>query len=160
MDTGDGPWVLRALDALRECDPRLAVLGARADEVLALLPAGVEAVRNERFERGMGSSLQVGLRALPDVDAALVMLVDLPDVGASVVRRILDAARIPGRSALVRASYAGRPGHPVLLGRDHWAGVIASAVGDEGARGYLRAHPPTLVECGDLATGADVDRPA
>jgi CTP:molybdopterin cytidylyltransferase MocA len=47
----------------------------------------------------------------------------------------------------------------VLLGRDHWAGVIATATGDQGARAYLRGHDVLAVECGDLATGADVDRP-
>jgi CTP:molybdopterin cytidylyltransferase MocA len=85
-----------------------------------------------------------------------VSLVDLPDVGATVVRRLLEQAA-PGRAALARASYDGVPGHPVLIGREHWDGVLASARGDRGARDYLREHPPILVECGDLATGRDVD---
>ena len=45
----------------------------------------------------------------------------------------------------------------MLLGRDHWEGVCASAAGDRGARDYLAAHDVTMVECGDLATGRDVD---
>jgi CTP:molybdopterin cytidylyltransferase MocA len=59
---------------------------------------------------------------------------------------------------LARAVYDGRPGHPVLLGRAHWAAVIGSATGDEGARHYLAERHPTSVECGDLAAGHDVDR--
>jgi hypothetical protein len=47
----------------------------------------------------------------------------------------------------------------VLIGREHWAGVVASAQGDLGARAYLDANEVLLVECGDLATGRDVDRP-
>jgi CTP:molybdopterin cytidylyltransferase MocA len=165
VDTGAGPWVRRSLDAMDGCDPLVVVIGARADEVIALLPAGVAAVRNDGYQRGMGSSLQTGLRALPECDAVLVMLVDLPDVGAPVIRRILDAAGPaagPGSrvgSALVRATYHGRPGHPVLIGRDHWPGVLATAGAGEGARRYFQDHPPTPVECGDLATGRDVDRP-
>ena len=170
VDTGAGPWVRRSLDAMDGCDPLVVVIGARADEVIALLPAGVVAVRNDGYERGMGSSLQTGLRALPECDAVLVMLVDLPDVGAQVIRRILDlpvTLRGDSRagtgsrvgSALVRATYHGRPGHPVLIGRDHWPGVLATAGADEGARRYFQDHPPTPVECGDLATGRDVDRP-
>jgi len=62
-----------------------------------------------------------------------------------------------GPAALARATYDGRPGHPVLLGRDHWAGVVQTAVGDYGARAYLADRDVTLVECGDLATGRDVD---
>jgi hypothetical protein len=37
--------------------------------------------------------------------------------------------------------------------------VIASALGDVGARDYLRAHDVTDVPCGDIAIGTDVDRP-
>jgi CTP:molybdopterin cytidylyltransferase MocA len=47
----------------------------------------------------------------------------------------------------------------VLIGQEHWAGVVETAEGDRGARTYLRTHPPLLVECGDLATGRDVDTP-
>ena len=47
----------------------------------------------------------------------------------------------------------------MLLGRDHWVGVAESAAGDRGARDYFRTHPHDVVECGDLATGNDVDTP-
>jgi CTP:molybdopterin cytidylyltransferase MocA len=70
---------------------------------------------------------------------------------------VLDAGS--GAGSLVRATYDGQPGHPVLIGRDHWAGVIATAQGDRGARTYLAAHEPVACECGDLATGRDLDRP-
>ncbi len=76
-------------------------------------------------------------------------------MGADVVRRLLD--RVVGPTTLARAYYDGRPGHPVVIGREHVAGVIASAVGDRGARDYFAAHPHQSVECGDLATGLDVD---
>jgi CTP:molybdopterin cytidylyltransferase MocA len=90
-----------------------------------------------------------------DATAALVLLVDLPDITPDVVQRVLDTAS--GTASLARATYDGRPGHPVLLGRDHWAGVLDTATGDRGARDYLEAHEHVSVECGDLATGADVD---
>jgi hypothetical protein len=45
----------------------------------------------------------------------------------------------------------------VVIGRDHWPEVAAEASGDRGARGYLAAHDVEVVECGDLATGRDVD---
>jgi nicotine blue oxidoreductase len=108
----------------------------------------------------MGASLRTGLRALSAAHvAALVHLVDLPDVGAGVVTRMVGGP--PVTTSLARASYHGRPGHPVLLGRDHWAGVAESASGDRGARDYLAKHESDvrLVECGDLASGHDVDTP-
>jgi CTP:molybdopterin cytidylyltransferase MocA len=63
------------------------------------------------------------------------------------------------RQALRRAAYGGVPGHPALIGRDHWEQVIASASGDHGARHYFRTTEHELVECGDLATGLDADTP-
>ena len=84
-------------------------------------------------------------------------LVDLPDVDADVVRRVLDGGDT--EDVLSRAAYDGVAGHPVVLGRGHWAGVEAVATGDRGARDYLSGREVRLVECGDLATGRDVDHP-
>jgi CTP:molybdopterin cytidylyltransferase MocA len=164
------PFLDRAVRVLLDggCDSVTVVLGASAGEARDLLgeersadDPGVSVVEAPEWDEGMGASLRSGLDALAaadDHDVALVSLVDLPDVGASVVRRVLGAGTGPG--SLVRATYGGRPGHPVLIGRDHWAGVRATARGDEGARAYFRDHAPTPCECGDLATGRDVDRPA
>lgn len=152
-------WLVRAVTALVDggCDGVTVVLGAAADEARALVPHGTDVVVADDWDDGMGASLRAGLGALGRaVDAALVSLVDLPDVGADVVARVLAAGAGPG--VLARAAYDGRPGHPVLLGRDHWDAIAASASGDRGARDYLAAHEVALVPCGDLATGRDVDR--
>jgi nicotine blue oxidoreductase len=83
-----------------------------------------------------------------------VVPVDVPGLTVDAVRRVVEEA---GPEVLVRATYDGQPGHPVVIGRAHWEGVIASARGDEGARGYLRTHKVVLVECSDVSDGADVD---
>jgi CTP:molybdopterin cytidylyltransferase MocA len=144
------------------CGRAVVVVGAAADEAAALVArtgTGAEVVRADDWAEGMGASLRAGLAHLgpgPD-DLALVTLVDLPDVTAQVVERVLAAARGAGPAALVRAAYAGVPGHPVALGRQHWAQVATTARGDRGARDHLRATQHRLVECGDLATGRDLD---
>lgn len=160
-DAGE-PWLVRGVRALTEggCDAVTVVLGASAAEAAGLLEGtGATYVLAPDWADGMSASLRVGLAAVADTDAdaALVSLVDLPDVGASVVRRLVTT--FGDHSALSRATYDGTPGHPVLLGRDHWHGVIETATGDRGARDYLATHRVFLVECGDLATGADVDGP-
>jgi nicotine blue oxidoreductase len=153
-----GDWLARGVDVLREggCAAVTVVLGASAEQARALVPDGADVVVAEDWDEGMGASLRAGLAALgPDPDGALVSLVDLPDLSPAVVARLLRDGG--GAGALRRASYDGRPGHPVLIGRDHWPGVIASATGDKGARDYLATHEHGLVECGDLASGEDVD---
>ncbi len=162
-----GPTLLEtAVDRLRAAglDRVVVVVGAAADDTEPLAgAAGADVVRAEGWEEGMGASLRAGLehlaRAAPEADAALVTLVDLPDVGPDVHRRVLGAAGPEPARALVRATYGGRPGHPVLLGRDHWAGVIESAHGDRGARRHLAIHAVREVDCSDLATGYDADTP-
>lgn len=155
-------WLVRSAGVLRAggCSPVVVVLGAEADRATSLLEAAHvdEVVLADDWAEGMGASLRAGLTALmsrSDADAALVHLVDLPDIGPDVVARLLGGHR--GPQALARASYGGVPGHPVLLGRDHWRAVVATATGDRGARDHLAASPHDLVECGDLASGVDRD---
>lgn len=153
------PWVITSARALIAggCADTVVVIGAAADGVAALLvDEPVTVVEATDWEAGMGSSLRAGLEALGDdhADAALVHLVDLPDVGPDVVDRLIAHAE-PG--ILARASYGKGPGHPVLIGRDHWAGIVEEATGDRGARDYLARHSVLDVDCSDLATGLDID---
>ena len=152
-------WLRNSVEALRDggCDPVIVVLGAGAEAARKLVPPGVNVVIADDWDLGMGSSLRAGLEAAQatSTQAVMIHLVDLPDVGSDVVARMTGVAR-PG--ALARASYAGVPGHPVVIGRDHWAGMAASAVGDQGGRHYLDGRDVTQVECADLATGQDVDQ--
>ena len=153
------PWLERSVRVLTAggCDRVSVVLGAAVDEALPLLPPGTDHVVADDWAEGMSASLRAGLVSMADdVDVVVVSLVDLPDVGPDVVARLVSAGA--GAGALARATYDGRPGHPVVVGRDHWAGVLETLAGDTGARAYLEAHDATTVECGDLATGRDVDR--
>ena len=87
--------------------------------------AGGRVVEAADWDEGMGASLRRGLQSLDDspAQAALVMLVDLPDVGSEVHARLLTAAGdVVGdaegdaegelAAVLVRAAYDGTPGHP------------------------------------------------
>jgi CTP:molybdopterin cytidylyltransferase MocA len=95
-----------------------------------------------------------------DVGAAVVALADQPLVGPESVARLIAAYR--GGASVAVAAYDGRPRNPVLLAREHWPEVIATATGDTGARAFLRARPDlvTLIECGDTGRPDDIDTPA
>ncbi len=166
-----GVTMLRAGGA----DPVLIVTGAAPVDLAP--DRQVHTVRNEEWRTGMGSSLRAALRALagPDgapedpalppeagaeVGAAVIALADQPLVGAAAVARLIAAYRA-GASVAV-ACYDGQPRNPVLLAREHWPEVIATAAGDQGARAFLRSRPElvTLVECGDTGRPDDIDTPA
>ncbi len=147
----------RGADLLRAggTDPVIVVTGAAEVD----LP-GVRSVHNPRWRSGMGSSLAVGLAAVPDhCSAAVLALADQPLVSAEAVRRLIDAHEA-GASVVV-AGYAGKARNPVLIGRQHWPQVVELAVGDVGARAFLAKRPElmTLVECGDTGRADDIDTP-
>ena len=157
-----GSWLRRAAALLLDagCDRVVVVLGAAADKAVAHLEGlpRISAVVAADWDRGLSASLRAGLGALTPSDArvAVVTLVDLPDLHGGVVARLLDRLGT-APDVLGRASYDGRPGHPVLLGRDHWPALFAEVTGDSGAQAYLARQGATQVDCSDLATGADVD---
>ena len=114
VSDADGSWLERGVRLLDDggCEGVTVVLGARSSEAVSFLDGlGVDVVIAHDWESGMSASLCAGLRGMPaEATAALVLLVDLPDLTAEVVRRVLDAGT--GPDSLARASYAGRPGHP------------------------------------------------
>jgi CTP:molybdopterin cytidylyltransferase MocA len=102
------------------------------------------------WERGPGASLRCGLAALTsDVDAAVVVLADGPELDPAAVERVVAAWRDSG-APIVAASYGGNRGHPLLVDRSAWDDIP-----DEG----LRSHQPLLVPCDDLGEPGDVDYP-
>src|SRR6185436_254375 len=88
------PLILEALAAARgavDGAAILVVLGSSSQRLRMLLrrhAPDVRCVLNPRWEAGLATSLQAGLRGLPaDTDAVLVTLVDQPDVDAAALRR-------------------------------------------------------------------------
>jgi CTP:molybdopterin cytidylyltransferase MocA len=101
------------------------------------------------WAKGPGASLRCGLAALgDDVEAAVVVLADGPDLAPAAVERVLATWR--AEDGVVAASYGGSRGHPLVLGRADWFGIP-----DDG----LRDRPVRLVPCDDLGAPGDVDTP-
>jgi CTP:molybdopterin cytidylyltransferase MocA len=163
VQRGDRLLVEHGLATLRDGGtfPVVIVLGAQHEDVVDRADLhGATVIVNEDWDTGMASSLRAGLTALAStpVEAAVVLLVDTPGITPDAVRRI---ASYGSPEALATATYADEIGHPVLLGRAHWDGVMAAATGDRGARPYLRArHDDVLmIPCDDVASGDDMDTP-
>jgi nicotine blue oxidoreductase len=136
------PSVLAALRRATALDGILVVLGAHD------VAADVPTVTCPDWVRGPGASLRCGLAALPDdVEAAVVVLADGPELDPRAIDRVVESWRADGGDA-VAAAYGGLRLHPVLLARPVWP-----AVPDEGAR-PVEAR---LVDCDDLTPPGDVD---
>jgi CTP:molybdopterin cytidylyltransferase MocA len=112
------------------------------------LEASARTVHCPDWERGPGASLRCGLAALPrEVEAAVVVLGDGPELAPEAINRVIDVWRTHGHRA-VAASYDGVRLHPLLLARAAWSGIP-----DEGAR----TIDAVLVPCDDLGPPGDVD---
>jgi CTP:molybdopterin cytidylyltransferase MocA len=153
-DLGGRPLLEHAIGAQCSVDGIeriVVVLGAHADELLARVNfMRAEPVLFPGWREGMGGSLRHGAQALDGAERVIVTLGDEPLISPEVIGMFVDAA--PG----TRATYEGRPGHPVVLGPEQLASV-GQVRGDHGARELL-GNAPTI-ECGQLCSGRDVDTP-
>ena len=150
---------LRAVEAVPAIDRIVVVLGARAQDVRAGVDLGsAEAVVCAGWEEGQAASLRCGIAAVADADAAVLTLGDMPRITPQVIARFADLAAEHGTQARARAVYDGKPGHPVVLGRDYFE-QVAALRGDVGAREVLKAIGAHAIECGHLCSPADVDTP-
>jgi molybdenum cofactor cytidylyltransferase len=135
------------------------VTGAWADHVrqeLTGLPARL--VHNEDWENGMASSLRKGVRSLPHIThACLMMLCDQPLVSQFSLNRIIEAYRSSSH-LIVASEYGGIVGVPALYDRSLLPRFHALN-GDQGARAFLRTTdiPTVLLPLPEAAV--DLDTP-
>ena len=129
----------------------VVVLGANAAGIMARVDfLCAEPIICEGWREGMAASLRCGVGALEGAERVIVTLGDQPLVTPDVIARFLEAP--PG----TRATYHGRPGHPVVLGHQQLR-AISGLRGDNGARELLGDAPP--IECAELCCGRDIDTP-
>jgi len=140
----------------------IVVTGHQRDEIeSALGTREVRCVHNADYSRGMGGSIAVGCSALPaDVDAALICLADMPHVRARHIDRLIRAFDPSRGQTICTPVHAGRRGHPVLFGAQHFE-ALRGLHGDSGARHILEAHAASVCEIveNDAGVTRDIDTP-
>ena len=123
------------------CRPVVVVLGAGAGKLTPELAGlDVSTVVNADWERGMGSSIRVGMTALspgPQTDAVLLTLCDQPLIGPSALKHLLDASH--DAHSIAAADYNGTLGVPAVFGREYFAGLVALPDA-AGAKSLLQRH--------------------
>lgn len=138
------------------------VIGGAGEQVMEVIESyPVQKIYNNDYAIGeMLSSLQLGLRALPErVQATLVGLGDQPQVQEATVRLVCEAYR-DSKPQLVVPSFQMRRGHPWLVGRPLWDELLALQA-PESSREFLNRHAKEIhyVESGTPSILADLDTP-
>lgn len=111
----------------------------------------------DQAEKGMGATLAYGIGLMPEWDATLVCLADMPFIDSATYAQL--AAELD-QNAIVMPSYQGRAGNPVGFGRDYY-GELALLSGDSGGRPVVQRHLDALrrLDVGDPAILYDIDTP-
>ena len=152
----DGRPVLEhVVEAARSAglDPVIVVVGPSSD----LRPQGARMVVNDHPERGLSSSLQVGVAAIPDVaSVAVILLGDQPLVLPATIEALVAAAEAaPGYAAVPLYVDGGGP-NPVALTRSLFP-LAAEATGDRGIGPLLADRPELVIEVPVEGSNPDVD---
>ena len=151
--------VLATLDA-SGIRPVAVVLGRDAERIRREVDlAGRLVVVNPSPERGMASSLALGLAALPDdAEGVVILHADMPFLQPTTVRAVL---RLATEADIAAPCWQGVRGFPVFFRRSQWDGLRASLHGDAGGRAFIRRHADRLqtVQVEDPGCVRDIDRP-
>ena len=155
------PIVRLSVAALRPHVEDLVVVTGRDDSAVrdALGGLDVRFATNLRPQDGQGSSIAVGVAALPPwTRAALIALGDQPRVPEAVVPALLAAWKRTGQP-IVAPVYQGAQGTPVLFAADVFAELRALS-GDAGAKAIVQARRERVELIAiDAPMPADVDTP-
>jgi molybdenum cofactor cytidylyltransferase len=145
------------------CRPVVVVLGCGAQscrESCDGLPVAVTV--NERWERGLGSSIASGVaeleRLAPDVSGVLVLLADQPAIDPSFLSHLL-GRWTSGCQAIAATSYGDRAGVPAVFHRRYFP-ELRSLSGDRGAQELIFREAASTERFDPLNEPADVDTPA
>ena len=159
LPVGDSNFInTLAATFLELLDPVVVVLGHHAEKIRSSLDERVQVTVNEDYDRGMLSSLQTGLRAIPeDAPAAVFTLVDHPHLRSETLRTLLE--HYDGEPLAI-PRYQGKRGHPVMVRRDVIEELLALDP-DGSPKPVIRAHYPNalFLDLPDPAVTEDIDTP-
>nr|WP_255418365.1 nucleotidyltransferase family protein [Oceanicella sp. SM1341] len=158
----DGPLLRHSAKACAKAQVRrVHVVLDRLDGPRAAALEGVEGlglVANPQAAEGMAASIRAGMRELAgDVDAVIIALADMPEVGPAHLDRLVAAFDpMEGREICRAVTASGQPGQPVLFGRRFFES-LAGLTGDRGARGILRDAAGFLTDVPTPGEAAVID---
>ena len=160
-DFGGRPMICCALEAMSAlCVARKCVI-AGSDNVAALAERyGFEIIRNSKPELGQSHSICLGVSAMRDMDAVLLMVSDQPRLSSASLERLLNAFSASDKGIACLKDRTHR-GNPAIFAAKYIPALLA-LTGDRGAMGILRAHEEDLlvVDCAGEDELSDADTPA
>ena len=151
------PFIVHTLSELQAvCSEVWVVLGAQSKEIRKVLPKDTIILVNEEWEKGMGSSIRLGInRALDQksIDWVLISLCDQPQLDRSHFTKLIESHL---ESGAVATAYEQRGGVPALFHRKYWNTLVQFS-GDAGARSIINHSDNSIPWIQPTADPSDVD---
>jgi len=156
LDLAGKPLLQRTIEnAQGSCDQIIVVAGHEEDKIRKILQEkpNVMIVKNEHVDRGMFSSVRVGVKDVR-TDRFFILPGDQPGVRKSTFKSLLEVS-----ADIVVPRYNGKKGHPVLFD-GNCAKEIMALPDTEILRNYIHGKENVLiVDVNDPGIGMDVDTP-
>ena len=150
-----------AIDAANGCkaDKRVVVLGANRDEIKKTFSgASIPNIPNPHFEKGMSTSIKIGLEYMlrfDQPDQVIIMLCDQPFVDAKLLNKLIATQEKEGKG-IVACAYSKTVGVPILFGKAYFKELM-ELTGDEGAKQIALAHEEDLATIAFPKGKVDID---
>ncbi|WP_339880251.1 nucleotidyltransferase family protein [uncultured Algoriphagus sp.] len=150
-----------AIDSANDAnvDKRVLVLGANRDEIKkTFLGASIPNIPNPHYQKGMSSSIKVGLEYMLKIDKpdqVIIMLCDQPFVDAKILNKLI-ATQKKESKGIIACSYSKTVGVPILFGSAYFKELMA-LTGDEGAKNIVLAHEDDLATVAFPKGKVDID---
>ena len=164
LDLNGRPLLCHVIDQALALDfsEIVVVAGHQAGDIRAAIgDRPVRIVLAPDYADGMSASLKAGIDNLkPETDAAMILLGDMPQVSAPLLRRMVAAYNpIEGRT-IVLPVHEGKRGNPVLWDRRFFP-EMRQLAGDVGARHLIGEHAEQVAEIAvdDRSVLRDIDTP-
>ena len=158
-------FIRRIVRAAIESDCAPVVVVAAEDSVQItseLTQFTVTIAMNPDWQRGLGSSIVVGIRhaanLAPDVDAVVLLTCDQPFVTVAVLAQLIQL-RLTSGKPIIASAYAETLGIPALFDRSCFSDLLRLK-GDSGAKKIILARPHDVVSFDFPAGAIDIDTAA
>ena len=119
----------------------------------------VEYIYNPGYEKGMSSSLKIGIENIKyRTDAAIIFLADQPFVPDLVIQSMIE--QFDNDTRIVRPQYQGNSGHPILIDKSLYDEFL-NLEGDQGGKEIIKKYKKDtkILSFDHTFWGMDIDTP-
>ena len=145
-------------NAAEVCTRIIVVTGYRGSELKDLVEQTphVLTIRNKNYQNGMFSSIQTGVK-LVESEWFFITMGDMPDINKDIFNSLLEVMnKNPGGFDIIRPTYKGKRGHPVLFNRNTIQTIISEPHSSEMKNVFLH-HRVMDIEMNIPDTFRDID---